>query len=195
MLVASNNERAVDPFSRKEARMRRAILLLVTPAVVLAPSAGMAFAAVLPGTAGDDDLKGTGAQDTLFGKDGIDTLNGRGANDILFGQPGDDLFVDHSGDDLLLGGLGDDLVAGNPGDDAVYGGGGHDLLLDAVGRDLFSGGPDHDIISVPGYGPDPPELYVESDALFCGPGFDEVKAHPFDSVAADCEIVTRISRP
>jgi len=161
----------------------------------LALSAGAAFAAVLPGTTGDDALEGTGAQDTLFGKAGHDALNGRGANDTLFGQPGDDLFVDQSGDDLLRGGLGSDLFAGNPGDDAVYGGGGHDLLLDDVGLDLLSGGPGHDIISVPGFGPGPPELYVESDAIFCGPGFDEVDAHPFDLVASDCEVITRISSP
>ncbi len=77
----------------------------------------------------------------------------------------------------------------------MFGGAGDDLLLDDVGEDLYSGGPGDDTISAPGFGPGPPELYVESDVIFCGPGFDEVDAHPFDLVAADCEVVTRIPNP
>jgi hypothetical protein len=34
---------------------------------------------------------------------------------------------------------------------------------------------------------------VESDAIFCGSGSDRVLAHQVDFVAADCEIVRRIS--
>ncbi len=172
--------------------MKRAILLLATSAVVLTLSGETSLAAVVSGTAGSDNLKGTDAPDSLFGAAGDDTLNGRGADDDLFGQANDDFLIDDAGDDALFGGPGDDLTAGNPGDDAVFGGGGDDLLLDDLGEDFYSGGPGDDAISAPGFGPGSPELYVESDIIFCGPGFDEVDAHPFDLVAADCEVVTRI---
>lgn len=64
-----------------------------------------------------------------------------------------------------------------------------------VGLDYFSGGPGDDAISVPGFGPGPPELYEESDAISCGPGLDRVEAHPLDLVAADCETVKRVPGP
>lgn len=176
--------------------MRRAMLLLAVAGVLLALGGGTALAAapgvVITGTAGDDELQGTRAYDVIFAAAGDDRIDGWAGGDDLFGQAGNDTFVDKAGDDLLRGGPGDDLFAGNPGDDAVFGGKGDDILLDDTGSDLFSGGAGNDRISVPGFGPGPPQLMWEADRIRCGPGFDRVLAHPVDLVADDCEIVRRV---
>lgn len=177
--------------------MKQTMLLLATTALLLVVWAGTAPAAtpalVITGTDGDDELEGTSAYDAIFAAAGDDRLDGRKGGDDLFGQTGNDTFVDETGDDLLRGGPGDDLFAGNPGDDAVFGGNGDDILLDDVGSDLLSGGAGDDVISVPGFGPGPPELRTESDEIRCGPGFDRVLAHRADLVADDCESVRRTS--
>jgi Ca2+-binding RTX toxin-like protein len=176
--------------------MRRGILLLAVAGVMLALGgtalAAEAPAVVITGTDGDDELEGTSAYDAIFAAAGDDRLDGRAGGDDLFGEAGSDTFVDKAGDDLLRGGNGDDLFAGNPGDDAVFGGNGDDILLDDAGSDLFSGGAGDDRISIPGFGPGPPELMWEPDEIHCGPGVDRVLAHAGDFVADDCEVVRRV---
>ncbi|HSK99226.1 MAG TPA: calcium-binding protein [Rubrobacteraceae bacterium] len=176
--------------------MRRAMLVLAVAGAMLALGGETALAdapaVVITGTAGDDELRGTPYYDAIFAAAGDDRLDGRRGGDDLFGQAGNDTFVDSAGDDLVRGGSGDDLFAGNPGDDAVFGGRGNDILLDDTGSDLFSSGPGNDRISIPGFGPGPPQLMWEPDKVRCGPGFDRVLAHPVDLVAGDCEIVRRV---
>lgn len=176
--------------------MRRAMLLFAAAVVSLALGGTTALAdapaAVIIGTPGDDELEGTRAYDAIFAAAGDDRLDGLASGDDLFGQAGDDTLVDKAGDDLLRGGPGRDLFAGNPGDDLLFGGRGNDTLLDDTGSDLFSGGPGNDRISIPGFGPGPPQLMWEPDRIRCGPGFDRVLAHAVDLVAADCEVVRRV---
>lgn len=169
--------------------MGRMILFATLTAGLLAFGGGVAFAAIVQGTPGADDLAGGNAPDTLLGGPGKDSLDGRGGDDLLRGEEGDDTLIDHAGDDVLRGGPGDDTFGGNPGDDAVFGGPGNDLLLDDAGEDSFSGGAGDDVIAIPGFGPGPPGLLFESDAISCGPGDDRVVAHEADQVARDCEQV------
>ena len=172
--------------------MGRKILWATLTAGFLALGSGTALAAVVEGTPGADDLSGGNAPDTLLGGPGRDSLDGRGGDDLLRGEEGDDTLIDLAGDDVLRGGPGDDTFGGNPGDDAVFGGFGNDLLLDDAGADEFSGGAGDDLIVVPGFGPGPPGLPFESDAISCGPGHDRVVAHRVDHVAGDCEEVDRL---
>jgi Ca2+-binding RTX toxin-like protein len=145
--------------------MRRTILFATLAAGLLAFVGRTAFAAVVQGTPGADDLAGGNAPDTLLGGPGKDSLDGRGGDDPLRGEEGDDTFTDLAGDDILRGGLGDDTLGGNPGDDAI---------------------------AVPGFGPGPPGLPLEPDAISCGPGRDRVVAQKVDRVAGDCEEVDRL---
>jgi len=172
--------------------MGRTIFFAALTAGLLAFGGGTAFAAVVGGTPGADDLAGGNAPDTLLGGPGRDSLDGRGGDDLLRGEEGDDTLIDLAGDDVLRGGLGDDTLGGNPGDDKLFGGPGNDVLLDDSGEDHFSGGAGNDVISVPGFGPGPPSLPLESDTISCGPGQDRVVAHKVDDVAGDCEEVDRL---
>ncbi len=153
-------------------------MLLAVAGVMLALGgtalAAEAPAVVITGTDGDDELEGTSAYDAIFAAAGDDRLDGRAGGDDLFGEAGSDTFVDKAGDDLLRGGNGDDI------------------LLDDAGSDLFSGGAGDDRISIPGFGPGPPELMWEPDEIHCGPGVDRVLAHAGDFVADDCEVVRRV---
>ena len=177
--------------AKEKSRMRRFALSATLVAAVFVLGAGTAFAAVLSGTEGRDALKGTGGPDRLLAAGGRDTLDGRGEADVLRGQEGGDTLFDRAGNDVLYGGRGDDTFGGNPGDDAIIGGPGDDLLLDDAGVDRFFGGPGNDRISVPAFGPGPPGLPLEPDRISCGPGNDEVLAHPADRVRPNCERVRR----
>jgi len=172
--------------------MGRTILFSTLAAGSLALVGGSAFAAVVRGTPGADELAGGNAPDTLLGGPGKDSLDGRGGDDLLRGEEGHDTLIDLAGDDVLRGGLGDDTLGGNPGDDEVFGGPGNDILLDYAGEDEFSGGAGDDVIAVPGFGPGPPGLPLEPDAISCGPGRDRVVARKVGRVAGDREEVDRL---
>ena len=163
--------------------MGRKILFATLTAGLLALGGGTAFAAVVEGTPGADDLAGGNAPDTLLGGPGKDSLDGRDGDDLLRGE---------EGDDTLIGLAGDDTFGGNPGADEVFGGSGNDTILDDAGVDEFSGGAGDDVIAVPGFGPGPPGLPFESDTISCGTGHDRVVAHKADRAAGDCEEVDRL---
>lgn len=71
--------------------------------------------AIFMGTAGDDVLPPTGADnsgdDSLYGLTGDDELSGGAGEDILQGGDGDDLLRGGAGADIFLGGNGNDLVS------------------------------------------------------------------------------------
>ena len=163
--------------------MGRTILFSTLAAGSLALVGGSAFAAVVRGTPGADELAGGNAPDTLLGGPGKDSLDGRGGDDLLRGEEGHDTLIDLAGDDVLRGGLGDDEAFGGPG---------YDILLDYAGEDEFSGGAGDDVIAVPGFGPGPPGLPLEPDAISCGPGRDRVVARKVGRVAGDREEVDRL---
>jgi Ca2+-binding RTX toxin-like protein len=102
--------------------------------------------AVITGTSGPDDLRGTDLHDVIFGGAGDDTLAGFGGHDHLDGGVGDDLLSGGDGDDLLKGDEGDDTLDGGTGKDTLLGGAGNDLLKGGAGRDVLDGGAGDDTL-------------------------------------------------
>jgi RTX calcium-binding nonapeptide repeat (4 copies) len=88
-----------------------------------------------------------------------------------------------------------DRITGTPRADSIFGGAGADRLFGRAGADLLSGGPGHDFLDG---GPGSDRIaaqYDVRDRVTCGPGVDTVTADLVDSVASNCELVSRrISR-
>ena len=85
------------------------------------------------GTAFDDKVTGSDAENELilglgddktWGMEGEDTLSGNAGNDQLYGGRDNDVINGGKGDDILYGNLGDDSVVGGEGNDFANGGGG-----------------------------------------------------------------------
>jgi Thrombospondin type 3 repeat/RTX calcium-binding nonapeptide repeat (4 copies) len=87
-----------------------------------------------------------------------------------------------TGADDLTGGAGADEITGGEGNDRVAGGPGGDVLAGDQGADALDGGDGDDRVAA---------RDGEIDTVSCGPGADTVDADGGDSVAADCENVTR----
>jgi len=68
------------------------------------------WAAVIPGGAGNDTLRGTARADSLYGKGGNDRLLGLAGNDLLVGGPGNDRLTGGPGGDRLSCGRGRDTA-------------------------------------------------------------------------------------
>jgi hypothetical protein len=85
--------------------------------------------------------------------------------------------------DRLTGTMRVDVIDGRAGDDVLSGLGGDDLLLGGPGRDTLSGGLGADRIAAHSDG--------SLDTVRCGAGVDVVNADRIDSVAPDCEVVSR----
>jgi len=116
---------------------------------------------------GDQDknyLRGSGANDTIFGYQGNDTLVGYDGDDVLNGGDGYDRLIGGDGADTLRGGLLNDQLDGNAGDDVLEGGAGHDDLFGGLGSDILRGGEEND------------DLYGggDNDSLFGGTGNDRL---------------------
>ena len=100
--------------------MRRATLLVLVAALLVALTAGVAMARTFDGTKKDDKLVGTNRADTLNGFAGDDKLYGKGGNDTLKGYIGNDFPMrGASGEDTILGGVGADRGYGDAGDDFI----------------------------------------------------------------------------
>ncbi len=110
------------------------------------------------------------------------------------------------GDDgELVGNGGDDELRAGDGADRVDGGAGNDKLDGGFGDDTITGGPGRDAISADLAGGDCGPLWCkypygndvveardgEVDSITCGAGADKVMADASDTVAPDCEEVTR----
>lgn len=97
-----------------------------------------------------------------------------------------------AGGALLVGTNGPDRLNGTPRADELYGLGGPDRLAGRGGGDLIDGGPGRDELSG---GPGGDRLVTSGDGapdrVSCGSGHDLVDADLFDSVASDCEAVSR----
>ncbi|NEO91873.1 MAG: endonuclease [Moorea sp. SIO3G5] len=92
------------------------------------------------GTFGNDELDGTGGDDTIKGLVGSDILFGNGGNDTLLGGFGNDILLGGNDNDSLNGGVGKDSLEGSNGDDTLFGGVGNDTLSGGSGGDLLTGG-------------------------------------------------------
>jgi hypothetical protein len=93
---------------------RRMILMVVAMFAVLAVAGGVALAATIDGTKGDDRLIGTlkadqidgkGGQDLIRGRLGADTLNSGAGDDTVYAGPRDESAVDE-----VSAGKGDDWI-------------------------------------------------------------------------------------
>lgn len=105
---------------------------LTSTATVSVTVTGIADGVALGGGNGQDNLAGTGGEDTLSGGNGNDVLSGLGGHDRLDGGNGADSLSGGSGNDLLAGGHGNDLLSGGAGADGFrFGrGGGSDVVTD-----------------------------------------------------------------
>jgi hypothetical protein len=115
-----NGHHAREREPRKGERLRRTVIVLTTMTVALVLGSGMAFAAAISGTQGDDRLRGTIRADQIYGLNGDDTLFG------------------FAGRDELYGGAGNDGVNAGPRADEIYGGSGNDRLFGGDGRDFIN---------------------------------------------------------
>lgn len=118
--------------------------MLAAMVAALVLSSGMALAAAISGTQGDDTLRGTGENDQIYGLNGEDDLFGLAGDDQLYGGAGTDDVSGSSGKDELYGGSGFDTIAGGPGADFINSAdndfdrvncGGRDGAIDEVVRD------------------------------------------------------------
>ncbi len=66
---------------------------------------------------GDDDILGSGENDTLNGLGGQDQIDGGNGDDLIEGGSGNDTLTGGAGEDVLSGGLGDDVMSGGDGSD------------------------------------------------------------------------------
>ncbi len=99
--------------------MKKTILLLASMASAVLVASGVAIAATLQGTGGNDELVGTPSGDVLIPY---------GGNDWVYGGKGNDDVRHSFGDDIIKGGPGNDTLRGGRGGDVIYGGPGKDLI-------------------------------------------------------------------
>jgi RTX calcium-binding nonapeptide repeat (4 copies) len=96
--------------------MRGTLLLLSTMMLALLLACGVALAAAIAGTNGNDTLRGTNERDTISGAAGDDYIAGLGARDSLYGDQGADEVHGNGGNDQLFPGQGADEVYAGRGD-------------------------------------------------------------------------------
>ena len=128
----------------------------------------------LMGEKGDDELRGHGEYDEIYGGAGSDEVRGFGNLDDLFGGAGSDVL--YGGSELPPGG---DFVWGDEGDDVIYGGDGNDYGFGGDGADVIYGGDGNDNLGESGDG--------QRDKLYCGKGKDQYQAEKIDYVDSSCE--------
>lgn len=116
-------------------------MVLVVETLLLALTAGVAFAALELGTPDEDELRGTKGddegQDTLFGFGDDDVLKGNSAADQLSGGDGDDTLKGGSGNDTIDGGTGNDEIFTGPGFDFVFAEDGEQDTINCNDEGLF----------------------------------------------------------
>jgi Ca2+-binding RTX toxin-like protein len=103
----------------KKGEVLRTVLVLVTVSVALMLGTGVALAAAISGTQGNDTLRGTRQADQIYGLNGNDTLSGRARADDLYGGAGNDTLNGGSGNDDIYGGSGQDDLFGGPDADFI----------------------------------------------------------------------------
>ncbi|WP_411891455.1 M10 family metallopeptidase C-terminal domain-containing protein [Yoonia sp. SDW83-1] len=95
-------------------------------------------AALIEGSAGNDNLIGGDGMDIIIAGAGDDNAAGGGGADVLLGRAGSDLLRGGAGDDRLYGGAGDDRLEGDAGDDLLAGGAGADTFVFNGGTDTIT---------------------------------------------------------
>ena len=144
---------------------KRVGLVALLAAALTVLTAGVALAATINGTTGDDRLSGTVA---------ADTINGFAGNDDMFGLEGADTMQGGPGQDYMSGGLGNDQVVGGQGPDEIFG---------LAGNDRLSGETEGDQIFAANDG--------QRDMISCGSGFDRASVGLNDVV--DSQLVSSVT--
>lgn len=134
----------------------------------------------IEGTHGRDDIRGTRANELIFGYGDDDKLDGAGGNDCIIGGSGHDKIDGGQGNDYILGSEGNDSIDGGQGKDKIWGGSGNDTIDAGQGDDYVSGGHGDDSIS--GRSGDD-NLYGDDsiDHLDGGSGHDKCVGETIDS--------------
>ncbi len=91
------------------------------------------------GGAGEDEIKGSEANETFKGGADKDKIEGEDGNDNLFGDAGTDELKGGKGNDILDGGADVDKLKGEKGNDTLIGGTGDDELDGDEGNDWLIG--------------------------------------------------------
>ena|SRR5215208_2321342 len=116
--------------------LRQMVLLfggmLLVGVIVLS---GVALAADIRGTFGQDDLIGTNQNDRIYGLGAADTLTGNGGNDDCYGGSGADTISCGAGNDRIDGGFGEDELSGGPDNDTILAADGQVDQVDCGGGD------------------------------------------------------------
>ena len=166
--------------------MRRATIILLAGAMILAAFGGVALAEVERGTPASDLIGGTKGPDKLYGLGGNDIVVAFAGDDKLYGGTGNDDLDGMRDDDALSGQDGTDTLDGGLGTDSLQGGEGGDYIFDGPredrNRDTLNGGEGNDVL----FSNNRP---AARDNVSCGPGFDTVEADSADRVAPNCERV------
>lgn len=100
----------------------------------------------IEGTEGDDELKGTSANELIIAKGGDDEVDAKGGDDCVIGGTGEDDLDGGTGKDIIVGGEGKDDLHGGSNSDTLYGDGGNDEIDGESGDDTIYGGPGNDEI-------------------------------------------------
>jgi Ca2+-binding RTX toxin-like protein len=113
-----------------ESAQHRVVVNLTDPGLNEGDAKGDTYASIegLVGSADNDDLAGTTADNIILGGLGDDYIYGRGGRDILNGGDGDDRIWGGRGADKLYGGNGNDVLFGGSGADKLYGDAGFDTV-------------------------------------------------------------------
>lgn len=98
------------------------------------------YGAPIVGTAGSDNINGTGGNDLIFALGGSDRVDGKGGNDCIVGGDGSDRLMGANGADVILGGDGSDSIDGGNQNDKLYGQGGSDSISGGNHEDELFGG-------------------------------------------------------
>lgn len=129
--------------------------------------------AIIQGTSGNDSfLKGTPADDKMYGLAGDDYIYGDSGNDRIYGGDGNDALAAGDGNDYVGGGNGNDELGGAFGNDTMYGFAGDDTLKGEWDNDTLYGGTGNDSLN----GGD------ENDKLFGEQGNDLLDGEAGDDI-------------
>src|SRR3989344_4238771 len=93
---------------------------------------------------GNDRIRSGGGNDCILAGEGNDVMDGGSGDDVISGEGGNDRINASSGSDIVFGGSGNDNLEGGSGNDELFGEDGIDNLKGGSGNDLLVGGPDQD---------------------------------------------------
>jgi Ca2+-binding RTX toxin-like protein len=123
--------------------MKKRIALVVgTVGLVVFLAAGVAFAMVITGTNGSDNISATNNADNIAASANRDVVNGKGGPDRIFGDGGNDTLDGGGGPDHIESGNGNNVARGNEGD------GDWVSVVDNDTNDFVSGGDGTDDVCV-----------------------------------------------